>query len=128
MGRVGVVFAFEVSRTGTLESRWHRLLDLSALTETLVIHEVGCYAAADFNDGLVLGFKGAKLGPSGAPFLTARLQGAKLNKAKVNYASSFPVGFCYDQQGHTIKDPDEEVRGAVDFEFVSFVKRAAPLE
>jgi len=31
----------------------HRLLELCALTQTLVIDEDGCYDPADFNDGLV---------------------------------------------------------------------------
>jgi hypothetical protein len=31
------------------------LLELCALTETLVIDEDGCYNPADFNDGLLLG-------------------------------------------------------------------------
>ncbi len=38
---------------------WHRLLELCAITNTLVIDEDGCYNPADFNDSLVLGMKGA---------------------------------------------------------------------
>jgi hypothetical protein len=33
------------------------LLELCALTDTLVIDEDGCYNPADFNDGLLLGLK-----------------------------------------------------------------------
>jgi len=54
-------------------------------------------------------------------FLHARLQGGKLNKAKKGELRfPIPVGFCYDQQGHTIKDPDQEVRGAVNLVFRLF--------
>jgi DNA invertase Pin-like site-specific DNA recombinase len=59
MGQVGAVFALEVSRLARSNLDWHRLLALCALTETLVIDEDGCYDPADFNDGLLLGLKGA---------------------------------------------------------------------
>jgi DNA invertase Pin-like site-specific DNA recombinase len=59
MGQVGAVFALEVSRLARSNLDWHRLLELCALTETLVIDEDGCYDPADFNDGLLLGLKGA---------------------------------------------------------------------
>src|SRR6516225_1070207 len=54
-------------------------------------------------------------------FLHARLQGAKLNKAKKGELR-FPlaVGFCHDEQGQTIRDPDAEVQGAVSLVFRLF--------
>jgi DNA invertase Pin-like site-specific DNA recombinase len=55
---VGAVFALEVSRLARSNLDWHRLLELCALTDTLVIDEDGCYNPADFNDGLLLGLKG----------------------------------------------------------------------
>jgi DNA invertase Pin-like site-specific DNA recombinase len=58
MGQVGAVFALEVSRFARSNLDWHRLLELCALTQTLVIDEDGCYDPADFNDGLLLGLKG----------------------------------------------------------------------
>ena len=58
MGQVGAVFALEASRLARSNLDWHRLLQLCALTETLVIDEDGCYDPADFNDGLWLGLKG----------------------------------------------------------------------
>ncbi len=58
MGQVGAVFALEASRLARSSLDWHRLIELCALTETLVIDEDGCYDPADFNDGLLLGLKG----------------------------------------------------------------------
>ena len=55
MGQVGAVFAMEVSRLARSNLDWQRLLELCALTSTLVIDEDGCYDPADFNDGLLLG-------------------------------------------------------------------------
>src|SRR6516164_4871932 len=54
MGQVGAVFALEASRLSRSDLDWHRLLELCALTQTLVIDEDGCYDPSDFNDGLLL--------------------------------------------------------------------------
>ncbi|QIE29540.1 recombinase family protein [Caballeronia sp. SBC2] len=68
MGNVGAVFALEVSRLARSNLDWHRLLELCALTHTLVIDADGCYDAGDFNDGLILGSQRYD-GTGGAPFL-----------------------------------------------------------
>jgi DNA invertase Pin-like site-specific DNA recombinase len=120
MGQVGAVFALEVSRLARSNLDWHRLLQLCAFTETLVIDEDGCYDPADFNDGLLLGLKGA-MAQAELHFLHARLQGGKLNKAKKGELRfPVPVGFCYDEQGRIILDPDQEVQGAVSLVFRLF--------
>ena len=120
MGQVGAVFALEVSRLARSNLDWHRLLELCALTETLVIDEDGCYDPADFNDGLLLGLKGT-MAQAELHFLHARLQGGKLNKAKKGELRfPVPVGFCYDEESRIILDPDEEVRGAVGLVFRLF--------
>jgi DNA invertase Pin-like site-specific DNA recombinase len=120
MGQVGAVFALEVSRLARSNLDWHRLLELCAFTETLVIDEDGCYDPADFNDGLLLGLKGA-MAQAELHFLHARLQGGKLNKAKKGELRfPVPVGFCYDEQSRIVMDPDEEVRAAVDLLFRLF--------
>jgi DNA invertase Pin-like site-specific DNA recombinase len=120
MGQVGAVFALEVSRLARSNLDWHRLLELCALTETLVIDEDGCYDPADFNDGLLLGLKGA-MAQAELHFLHARLQGGKLNKAKKGELRfPVPVGLCYDEQTRIVLDPDEEVRAAVALVFRLF--------
>jgi len=120
MGHVGAVFALEVSRLARSNLDWHRLLELCALTDTLVIDEDGCYNPADFNDGLLLGLKGT-MAQAELHFLRARLQGGKLNKAKKGELHfPLPVGFCYDEQGRIVLDADEEVRGAVALVFRLF--------
>src|SRR3989440_2709020 len=81
MGQVGAVFALEASRLARSNADWHRLLELCALTRTLVIDEDGCYDPEDFNDGLLLGLKGT-MAQAELHFLRARLLGGKLNKAK----------------------------------------------
>jgi len=120
MGQVGAVFALEASRLSRSDLDWHRLLELCALTKTLVIDEDGCYDPSDFNDGLLLGLKGT-MAQAELHFLRTRLLGGKLNKAKKGeLRSPLAVGLRYDEEGRTILDPDEEVRGAVALVFRLF--------
>jgi len=120
MGQVGAVLALEVSRLARSNLDWHRLLELCALTDTLVIDEDGYYNPADFNDGLLLGLKGT-MAQAELHLLRGRLLGGKLNKAKKGELH-FPlsVGLSYDGEGRTVLDPDEEVRGAVALVFRLF--------
>ena len=120
MGQVGAVFALEVSRLARSNLDWHRLLELCALTDTLVIDEDGCYNPADFNDGLLLGLKGT-MAQAELHLLRGRLLGGKLNKArKGELRFPLPVGLCYDEEDRIVLDPDEEVQGAVAFVFRLF--------
>jgi len=122
MGQVGAVFALEVSRLARSNLDWHRLLELCALTGTLVIDADGCYDPADFNDGLLLGLKGT-MAQAKLHFLRGRLLGGKLNKAqKGELRHPLPVGFAYDDQNHVVIDPDVEVRGAITLAFHVFLE------
>lgn len=113
MGQVGAVFALEVSRLARSNLDWHRLLELCALTDTLVIDADGCYDPADFNDGLLLGLKGT-MAQAELHFLRGRLLGGKLNKAqKGELRHPLPVGFAYDDEKRVVMDPDAEVQGAI---------------
>jgi DNA invertase Pin-like site-specific DNA recombinase len=113
MGRVGAVFALEASRLARSDLDWHRLIEICAITKTLVIDEDGCYDPADFNDALLLGLK-ATIAKAELHFIRARLQGGKLNKAqRGELRFPQPVGLCYDDTGQTVFDPDQEVQGAV---------------
>jgi DNA invertase Pin-like site-specific DNA recombinase len=55
MGHAGLVIGLEVSRLARNSSDWHRLLEICALTDTLILDEDGLYDPAHFNDGLLLG-------------------------------------------------------------------------
>ena len=120
MGKVGGVFSLEASRLSRSCTDWHRLLELCAFTNTVIIDEDGVYNPADFNDQLLLGLKGT-MSQAELHFLRARLQGGRLNKArKGELRTPLPVGFVYDEEGRTILDPDSEVRHAVRFLFDAF--------
>jgi DNA invertase Pin-like site-specific DNA recombinase len=57
LGRVGLVMGLEVSRLARSSTDWHRLLEICALTSTLILDEDGIYDPSDFNDRLLLGLK-----------------------------------------------------------------------
>ena len=58
LGKVGIILGIEVSRLARNNADWYQLLDLCAVTDTLIADGDGLYHPADFNDRLVLGLKG----------------------------------------------------------------------
>ena len=120
LGRVGAIFALEASRLARSNLEWHRLIEICALTKTLVIDEDGCYDPANFNDALLLGLK-ATIAHAELHVIRARLQGGKLHKAqKGELRVPLPVGLCYADEGRIVLDPDQEVQGAVRLVFEVF--------
>jgi DNA invertase Pin-like site-specific DNA recombinase len=121
MGRVGAIFCLEASRLARSNQDWHRLLELCAITGSLVIDEDGCYDPAEFNDSLILGMKGT-FAQAELHIIRARLHGGKLNKAsKGELRFALPVGFVYDGD-KIVLDPDREVQGAVSTVFDLFAR------
>jgi DNA invertase Pin-like site-specific DNA recombinase len=120
LGQVGVVLGLEVSRLARNCTDWHRLLELCALTDALILDEDGLYDPNDFNDRLLLGLKGT-MSEAELHFLRARLQGGVLNKAKRGeLATPLPVGFVYDDQKRVRLDPDSQVRETIGLFFQTF--------
>jgi DNA invertase Pin-like site-specific DNA recombinase len=96
---VGAIFGLEVSRLARSSADLLQLLEICALFDTLVIDEDGFYDLNDFNDRLILGFKGT-MSEAELHFLRARLLGGKKNKAhKGELHFPLPVGFCFDSDG-----------------------------
>src|ERR1700726_255689 len=124
MGQVGAIFSLEASRLARSNQDWHRLLELCAITSTLVIDEDGCYDPAEFNDGLVLGMKGT-FAQAELHIIRARLHGGKLNKAyKGELRFPLPVGLVFDDDKIAL-DPDQEVQGAVRMVFELFERESS---
>ena len=57
-GRAGIVLGLEVCRLARNNADWHRLLEICAMSGTLICDEDGLYDPTDFNDRLLLGLKG----------------------------------------------------------------------
>jgi DNA invertase Pin-like site-specific DNA recombinase/DNA-binding transcriptional regulator YiaG len=120
MGRVGIVLGLEVSRLARNSTDWHRLLEICALTDTLILDEDGIYDPAHFNDRLLLGLKGT-MSEAELHILRARLRGGKLNKARRGeLVIRPPVGYVYDQEDRLILDPDKQVQQSIRLLFDTF--------
>ncbi|MCY3845799.1 MAG: recombinase family protein [Acidobacteria bacterium] len=122
MGRAGIVLGLEVSRLARNSTDWHRLLEICALAETLILDEDGVYDPGDFNDRLLLGLKGT-MSEAELHMLRARLRGGILNQARRGaLRTPLPVGLVYDPLGNVVLDPDEQVRHSLRLLFDTFVR------
>ena len=120
LGRVGLVMGLEVSRLARNSSDWHRLLEICALADTLILDEDGIYDPSHFNDRLLLGLKGT-MSEAELHVLRARLLGGQLNKARRGELWMFPpIGYVTDPAGRLTLDPDEQIQGAVRLLFETF--------
>jgi len=120
LGHAGAVLSLEASRLARACSDWYRLIEICAITGTLVIDEEGIYDPNQYNDRLLLGFKGT-MSEAELHWLRNRLQGGKLEKAqKGQLRFRLPTGLVYDPTGQSVLDPDEQVQGAVRLLFELF--------
>jgi DNA invertase Pin-like site-specific DNA recombinase len=120
MGRAGLVIGLEVSRLARNSSDWHRLLEICALTDTLILDEEGLYDPAHFNDRLLLGLKGT-MSEAELHLMQARMRGCLLAKARRGELHlPLPIGFVYDAQDQVLLDPDQQVQQSIRFLFQSF--------
>jgi DNA invertase Pin-like site-specific DNA recombinase len=127
LGRAGAVVSLEASRLARSSSDWYRLIEICALTDTLVIDEDGIYDPGQYNDRLLLGFRGT-MSEAELHWLHCRLVGGKLEKAQ-HGALRFrlPVGLSYDPTGQVVVEPDEEIQHAVRLVFELFAHHRSAL-
>src|SRR6266566_2755163 len=120
MGEVGVVLGLEVSRLARSSSDWHRLLEICALTDTLILDEDGLYNPGHFNDRLLLGLKGT-MSEAELHVLRARLIGGQRAKAsRGELEMKLPIGLVHDSTGKVVLDPDLQVQAALRTFFETF--------
>lgn len=120
MGHAGIVMGLEVSRLARNSTDWHRLLEICALTDTLILDEDGLHDPSQFNDRLLLGLKGT-MSEAELHVLKARLRGGLLNKARRGeLRTPLPVGLVYDEQGRVRLDPDQQVQHTLRYFFETF--------
>lgn len=122
MGRAGLVMGLEVSRLARNSSDWHRLLDMCAVSATLILDEDGLYNPGLFNDRLLLGLKGT-MSEAELYMIRARLRGGMLSKAaRGELCLRLPVGLVYDANNRVVRDPDRQVQQSVQLLFDTFVR------
>jgi DNA invertase Pin-like site-specific DNA recombinase len=122
LGRVGLVVGTEVSRLARRNADWYNLMDLCALTNTLLADNDGVYHPADYNSRLVLGLKGT-IAEAELHLIRGRLAAGRRHKAaKGELKILLPVGLYYDEDGAVALSPDESVRAAISEVFSRFAE------
>lgn len=120
IGNAGIVMGLEVSRLARNSTDWHRLLEICALSNTLILDEDGVYDPSHFNDRLLLGLKGT-MSEAELHVLRARLRGGALNKAKRGELKiPLPVGFIYNSENQPIFHPDKQIQESIHMLFKIF--------
>lgn len=122
LGQVGLVLGKEVSRLARRNADWYHLMDLCALTDTLIADGDGLYHPGDYNDRLVLGLKGT-MSEAELHLLHSRLDaGLRHKAAKGELQQGLPVGLDYDADGRVVLSPDEGVQEAIRVVFRRFAE------
>ena len=125
LGRVGLVMGLEVSRLARNNADWARLLEICAITDTLILDEDGIYDPTDFNDRLLLNMKGT-FSEIELHILKSRLRGGALSKARRGeFKTRLPTGFVYDHNDKIIIDPDRQVQQSFRLFFDIFQRTGA---
>ena len=125
LGRVGLVMGLEVSRLARNNADWARLLEICALTGTLILDEEGIYDPTDFNDRLLLNMKGT-FSEVELHVLRSRLRGGILSKARRGELKTrLPTGFVYDHNDKVIIDPDKQIQQSIRLFFDIFQRTGA---
>jgi excisionase family DNA binding protein len=113
LGKAGIILALEVSRLARSNADWYQLLDLCALTDTLIADADGIYHPATYNDRLILGLKGT-LSEAELHLIRSRLtEGLRHKAARGELKQGLPVGLDYDEDNRVIITPDEAVAEAI---------------
>jgi len=119
-GAAGAVFALEASRLARNNRDWHHLVDLCALTETLLIDYDGIYDPRLLNDRLLLGLKGT-MSEFELGLMRQRSQAARLQKVQRGAVLwDVPVGYVRSEHHELELIADRQVQEALRGVFAKF--------
>jgi DNA invertase Pin-like site-specific DNA recombinase len=127
LGRAGIVMGLEVSRLARNNADWQRLLELCAMTSTLIMEDERIFDPNDINDRLLLGIKGT-VSETERHLIMSRLQGGLKSRARRGELRvRLPTGFVYTDDKRVVLDPDEEVQAAIRVLFRVFARTGTAL-
>jgi DNA invertase Pin-like site-specific DNA recombinase len=116
----GAVLALEASRLARNNRDWHHLIDLCAMTGTLLIDDQGMYDPRDINDRLLLGLQGT-MSEFELSLFRQRARCAFEQKVGRGHALwEVPAGFVRTEDDRMEKTPDRRVQEAVTGVFRKF--------
>jgi len=113
LGRVGLVLGIEMSRLARSCRDWHQLLEICALSGTLIADPDGVCDPRNYNDRLLLGLKGT-MSEAELHLLKSRMEEGKRAKARRGELfRTLPCGYVRRPSGEIALDPDEEARAVI---------------
>ncbi len=119
-GLAGAVLALEASRLARNNRDWHHLIDLCAITGTLLIDADGVYDPRQLNDRLLLGLKGS-LAEFELGLLRQRARESLEQKIRRGHVVWSPVvGYVRTEHQQIEKTPDRQVQDAISGVFRKF--------
>ena len=120
LGKVGIIFGYEVSRLARNNSDWYRLLDLAAVFWTLIADADGVYDPRSYNDRILLGLKGT-MSEAELHSMNMRLESGRMNQVRRGeYRQRLPAGLHRLDDGTVTKDPDVQVKETIELVFDKF--------
>jgi DNA invertase Pin-like site-specific DNA recombinase len=120
VGRVGVILSLEASRISRANRSWYHLLDICAVTNTLIGDGEALYDPCAYNDRLLLGLKGT-MSEAELYVMKQRLVAAVRSKAeRGEFRFSLPPGYYWDEAGRIQKSPDQQIRTTIELIFARF--------
>ena len=120
LGHVGIILGFDVARVARSCTDWYRLLELSALSGTLIADLDGIYDPVQYNDRLLLGLKGT-MSEAELHIMQQRLRQGVLAKARRGELHLVPpMGYFRRASGQIVLDPDEQVQVVIRLIFRKF--------
>ena len=122
MDHVGLVLGIEMSRLARAGRDWHQLLELCALSRTLLADADGIYDPNDYNDRMLLGLKGV-VSEVELHLIKTRMRSGVLAKAsRGELTLPLPMGFVRRPSGEVVLDPDEGVQEVIRLVFRLFTE------
>ncbi|MEU6657360.1 recombinase family protein [Streptomyces sp. NPDC046900] len=122
LGHVGLVLGIEMSRLARSGKDFYQLLELCALSGTLLADTDGVYDPGEVNDRMLLGLKGT-MSEVELHLIKQRMQAGKVSKARRGELGfALPMGYVRRPSGEAVLDPDEQVRSAVRLVFDTFAE------
>jgi DNA invertase Pin-like site-specific DNA recombinase len=122
MDHVGLVLGIEMSRLARTGRDWHQLLELCALSRTLLADVDGLYDPNDYNDRMLLGLKGVVSEVELHLIKTRMRSGALAKASRGELVLPLPMGFVRRPSGEVVLDPDEGVQEVIRLVFRLFTE------
>jgi excisionase family DNA binding protein len=119
-GQVGAVFVVDASRLARNGHEWHRLLEFCGIVDTLIVDHDGVYDPKHPNDRLLLGLKGMMSEMESATFRQRSQEAIRQMASRGEYYTRIPEGYVRRDAKRLEKDPDEQVRRAIELVFSKF--------